>query len=405
VGGNHDEHFEINATSGTVTLRKGLDFEALPTIPGDPESNVKKVNLTIRASDMGSPPLFSIVPATIWVLDKNDFTPEFKKRIYSKLIREDTPAGTEILSVEAVDGDASHPFNRIFYRMESGAGDKFTVDSETGVVSLSTGTALDFNVHSSYILHIFAIDGGGLKSSLPALINITILDTNNKLPQFLVNTPDGVYHAKVKENSPKGTFITQVRGVDPDEKPILRYRLDFNKSEGRNQDGRIVKGLPLHTIFSLDGNDGILRMGGGKLDRETVEFIRLTVEVEDKGSENGKQVDTSQILIQVLDEQDNVPIFRKPIYSTSLLENSKSGTVVLTVAADDADLDTHVRYSLLPLTSDPDSTDFPLRIDSETGAIAVSLPKKIDREARQWLNFTVYFSVKLIHIGFYSSLC
>lgn len=72
---------------------------------------------------------------------------------------------------------------------------------------------------------------------------------------------------------------------------------------------------------------------------------------------------------------------------TSIPENSKVGTPVLTVTADDADVDKSIRYYLRPEKDDIDRANFPLRIDPETGIIDVAA--KIDRERRHWLNFTV----------------
>jgi len=100
---------------------------------------------------------------------------------YNKIIREDTPPGTEIVKVTAYDGDASLPFNRVFYRIERGAQDKFLVDADTGSVRLGPGAVLDYNVHPAHILEIAAVDGGGLTSETATLINITVIDTNNKV--------------------------------------------------------------------------------------------------------------------------------------------------------------------------------------------------------------------------------
>lgn len=85
------------------------------------------------------------------------------------------------------------------------------------------------------------------------------------------------------ENSPKGFFITQVKASDPDSSAALRYSIDFNKSDARNEDGRVLltntgvgpggklKGIDLSKLFTLDSHDGSLRVGGeGGLDREVI---------------------------------------------------------------------------------------------------------------------------------------
>ena len=48
-------------------------------------------------------------------------------------MREDTPEGSDILSLVANDLDGSSPNNDLLYRITSGAKDKFVVDPETGM--------------------------------------------------------------------------------------------------------------------------------------------------------------------------------------------------------------------------------------------------------------------------------
>ena len=43
------------------------------------------------------------------------------------------------------------------------------------------------------------------------------------------------------------------------------------------------------------------------------------------------------ITVQVLDENDNSPVFKQPIYSVTLSEDAQLGTYVTTVRADDLD--------------------------------------------------------------------
>jgi hypothetical protein len=49
-------------------------------------------------------------------------------------VREDAAEGSEIMRLVASDGDGSSPNNDVFYRITSGAKDKFVVDSDTGKV-------------------------------------------------------------------------------------------------------------------------------------------------------------------------------------------------------------------------------------------------------------------------------
>ncbi|CAG7830108.1 unnamed protein product [Allacma fusca] len=391
VAGNEDGYFEVDKLTGRIRIIKSIDFEHLPAIRQNPKSNVKRVNFTVRANDLGSPPRLSLVPVTVFVHDVNDNLPIFDKAVYHKIIREDTISGSQLIRVEATDKDASTPFNRVFYRIERGAQEKFLVDAETGIISLAPGALLDYNEKNAHVLEVIAIDGGGKRSVDAAIVNISITDVNNKPPKFLFNEIDGdhsigIYHTKVPENVPSGQYITQVRAVDPDFKPLLRYGIDFNRSEARNENGRLLKGIDLSKMFELQAIDGVLKVTGN-LDRETMETVKIGLRVEDLGAEKGRQIATASLILKIEDVNDNSPVFRSNPYLSSIPENSKLGTPVLMVTADDADVEKTLRYTLRPEKDDIDRTRFPLKIDVETGTIEVAA--KIDRERRQWLNFTV----------------
>lgn len=98
--------------------------------------------------------------------------------------------------------------------------------------------------------------------------------------------------------------------------------------------------------FSLDALTGQLTCTA--LDRELVAFYNLTVTATDRGSPPLSSQTT--ILVTVLDDNDNTPVFSQPVYTVSLPENSPPGTALLTVTASDSDigLNALVIYSLAP---------------------------------------------------------
>jgi len=149
--------------------------------------------------------------------------------------------------------------------------------------------------------------------------------------------------------------------------------------------------VDLSKLLELDPVDGILRAGLGAegIDREVMETIRLQLEVQDIASETGLQIAHAVLVVTINDENDNDPKFRVDPYVGTVAENTEPGIVVMTVTAEDADKDRSIRYSLVPGREDKDrdTAKFPLTIDPETGV--VELAYKIDRETRDWINFTV----------------
>lgn len=77
---------------------------------------------------------------------------------------------------------------------------------------------------------------------------------------------------------------------DPDIAPILRYRIDPNSSEARNEEGTLIRIQEYDYLAALELNavDGLLRVVK-LLDRERVETIRLGLVVEDLAAVKGIQ--------------------------------------------------------------------------------------------------------------------
>lgn len=76
------------------------------------------------------------------------------------------------------------------YRIQSGAGDKFVISPETGVIRVAPGSNLDPDLTSPkttrYSLNVLAIDSGTeVQRTAEVLVNITIVDVNNKPPVFI----------------------------------------------------------------------------------------------------------------------------------------------------------------------------------------------------------------------------
>ena len=61
--------------------------------------NRRMIDLVVRASDMGSPPLYNDVDVRIFVEDINDHGPRFEKDLYNVKIPENTKGGIPILKV------------------------------------------------------------------------------------------------------------------------------------------------------------------------------------------------------------------------------------------------------------------------------------------------------------------
>ncbi|KAL6474017.1 hypothetical protein MHYP_G00175780 [Metynnis hypsauchen] len=105
------------------------------------------------------------------------------------------------------------------------------------------------------------------------------------------------------------------------------------------------------------------------LDREKQPVIHLILTATDGGKP--PRTGTIKINVAVIDVNDNVPVFTKPLYKTQIPENAPPGTSVITVHADDADAGLHgeVVYSFINHNNDKNIESF--QINQVTGEITV----------------------------------
>lgn len=103
-------------------------------------------------------------------------------------------------------------------------------------------------------------------------------------------------------------------------------------------------------IFGMFPNSGWLYLRS-TLDRETKDKYQLVVAATDNGTPS--QSATAKVNIEVLDANDNDPIFERDFYEFSLEENLRRGTFVGKINAVDVDvgLNSAIRYSLIPNNS------------------------------------------------------
>jgi hypothetical protein len=241
IDGEFRNNFTIDMRSGVVRLKAPIDFEKM-TQNRNVKSNIWPIQLTVQASDGGNPTQASQVAVVIYVQDENDFAPQFEKQSYETSIMEDTEGGTSILHVKAVDFDGSQPNNLIYYRIVEGAYDKFVIGSDSGIISVANGANLDPDLSNpkrhKYVLIIGAIDGGigDQQLSSTCVVNITIIDVNNKAPVFTDIEP-----VHIKENMAVGTYVYRLTAIDLDSDATLRYFFDSESSEARNENGVIIK--------------------------------------------------------------------------------------------------------------------------------------------------------------------
>lgn len=102
----------------------------------------------------------------------------------------------------------------------------------------------------------------------------------------------------------------------------------IDKDEGRNGYIEYMLADDPPVPFTLGPVDGLLRISS-RLDREIHASYKLTVTARDRGEP--PRFTQQQILVKILDENDNSPVFDPKQYSASVAENASIGAMVLQV--------------------------------------------------------------------------
>ncbi|XP_026833139.1 fat-like cadherin-related tumor suppressor homolog isoform X3 [Drosophila erecta] len=303
MGENHD-YFKISKSTGIIRLDKSLDRETISLF-----------NLTVKAEDCGVPKLHSIATVAVNILDINDNPPEFSMRQYSCEILENATHGTEVCKVYATSIDIGVNADIHYFIMSGNEQGKFKMDSTTGDLVLNA--TLDYEMSKFYFLTIQAIDGGTPPLSNNAYVNISILDINDNSPKFLQN----LYRVNVNEDIFVGSKILDIKATDEDSdiNGLVTYNIEKGDNIGQ---------------FSIDPKNGTISVSR-PLDRETIPHYTLEIQACDQG--NPQRCNSVPININILDTNDNAPIFSSANYSVVLQENRPLGYVFLTFKITDAD--------------------------------------------------------------------
>ncbi|XP_068760232.1 protocadherin Fat 4-like [Montipora capricornis] len=334
LAGNSVDSFNINPTSGAITVKSKLDRETYA-----------QYSLTVLAKDSGVPSLSSTTVVIVIIDDVNDNAPVFSKQIFHGNIREDASTGSRVLKVEATDADEGTN-GQVKFSLQGTDNGNFSIDS-SGFIH--TATQLDYENTKVYILNVTAEDGGSPPLSSSAQVNITVINVNDNVPVF----DTSLQASMVRENVAIGTRVVRLNATDAD-----GNQLSFSILSG-NTGGAFVIHL----------TSGVITVAA-KLDREKTENYTLAVEAQDAG---GQSV-THNATIQVIDVNDNAPHFQQASYATDIMENLSSGQLVANVVATDKDKGVNALISY-KITSG-DISQF--TIDSNTGSLTTSA--SLDRE-------------------------
>lgn len=350
-----NDFFDIDSQTGSITTVQSLDREVKDT-------HVFKVTV----SDNGSPRRVATSYLTVTVSDTNDHSPVFEQTEYRVSIRENVEVGFEVMTIRATDGDAPSNANMI-YKIVNGDGvnSVFEIDPRNGLVRIRERP--DRETRAKYQLIVEANDQG--KDSGPrsatATVHISVEDENDNYPQF----SEKRYVVQVPENVAVNTQVIQVEATDRDEGNNAKVHYSIISGNVKGQ-------------FYIHSPTGVIDVIN-PLDYEIIREYNLRIKAQDGGRPpliNG----TGMVVVQVVDVNDNSPMFVSTPFQATVLENVAIGYSVIHIQAIDGDSGENARLEYRLTDTTP---GFPFTINNSTGWITVS--EELDRETTDFYTFGV----------------
>nr|XP_005280924.1 protocadherin beta-16-like isoform X2 [Chrysemys picta bellii] len=204
-----------------LVTQKPLDREKVP-----------EYNITITATDRGTPRLTSVRIIRVQLSDINDNPPLFIESSYVMYLKENNHPGLLIGTVHAADVDTEQNAKVTYLALPGNIGDlpfssSISINSENGnVYALQS---LDFEQTRDFQVTVRAADGGSPPLSSEVIVRVVIIDENDNAPFILYPLQNSSSPANdlVPRSAEVGYLVTKVVAVDGDsgQNSWLSYQL------------------------------------------------------------------------------------------------------------------------------------------------------------------------------------
>ncbi|KAM9320567.1 protocadherin Fat 3 isoform 2-T2 [Gastrophryne carolinensis] len=344
--------FRIDPSTGTLYTAERLDHE----------TQTNHI-LTVMVKDQEFPYRRNLVRVTITVEDANDHSPYFTSPLYEASVFESAAIGSAVIQVTALDRDKGENAELI-YSIETGnTANAFKIEPVLGIITVAKEP--DMATMGQFVLSIKVSDRGSPPLSAAAIVRISLSMSDNSNPKFT----QAEYQAEVQENVDVGTPVVLVSAIS-------QSTLVFEIKAGNNEGAFIIN--PYSGVITTQKT----------LDYEQKHSYQLIVQATNMA---GMASNTS-VNIQVLDKNDNPPVFLSSQYIGGISEAAPINSIVrssdknpLVIRATDADSNQNALlvYQIVESTAKKYFT-----VDSSTGAIRTIA--YLDHETIAYFHFHVH---------------
>ncbi|XP_068167183.1 protocadherin-20 [Antennarius striatus] len=320
----------------------------------------------IIAEDGGTPPLLGAATLKIIITDVNDNCPQFTESQINVTLHGNTTKGAHLAHLQAFDPDLganaqiSYAYSE---RVPRATRTLFNLDRITGLIKLAG--KIDSATATFYKLTVLANGPGCIPAVATLLVNIIKIATGPPavIPRYIAPEKEGV--VTVKETEPAFS-------------PIAFFTVknfDMNKKVNCYLEGTGPFRLGPYQMFK---NEYLLETTEA-LDYEKVQQYELIVVAK-----NTDELFIKTFLkVQVLDENDNAPVFEQSIVKISVEENNPPNAFLTQLQATDQDSKNQGEVIYL-LGSDAPGI---FVVDHLTGVLTVAT--SLDREEKETYRFIV----------------
>lgn len=362
--------FRIDHLNGSVFLRAPLDYRKqafydIPLIVRNPLPQENTHSLTRLSDVLRNPDNAQFIDRAllqVHVLDVNDqppsisvFTPDGGELISLREHTKDIPLDIAVVTVTDEDPGTENSIN---CTLEEPFRKQFSltlIRSDVKRPGLSLGSSVDHSpLEAIYKLSSLVPFDREVQSYLD--VKITCLDAGS--PPLRA---EHVVHVRVDDinDQPPVLNRTKLRFFVTEDSDPLRKRQGYviGKIEATDQDigvnGRLhyelVNRNDIGDYFVINNETGLIR-SRGNLDREKKSLYQFEVRVRDGGEP--RFTTTGTVDVNILDYNDESPVFDKQSYEFRITENNELGELIGSLRATDKDEGQNavIHFHLEPLT-------------------------------------------------------
>ncbi|OXU32080.1 hypothetical protein TSAR_007837 [Trichomalopsis sarcophagae] len=363
--------FNVSETTGEIILARPLEELTKITHVGAPIV-LKIVAEEIRTTRDEPPAQATVVELGLLLGEPGNSPPYFENDNYMAWIDENAEPGTIIIFSDAystrVKDEDIGKAGVFALKLENNNG-TFEISPAVAernanfVITVRDNSMIDYEKFKSLRFKIVAQEVGpatNLSTSVP--VTIFLRDVNDNPPTFDVP----VYEVTLSENASAGTRVVQVHATDNDAGAF--GRIQYTKIIG---DGSAA--------FEMNPDSGIITVSMGSiLDREQTAKLELTVEARDEDGRGMRGI--AALTVNILDVNDNAPVFDKAIYEFLLNSELTNFTMPAIIKAVDTDAEPPnnvVRYEIVH-----GNYENKFQLNEETGELMLREPINKARKAR-----------------------